>query len=212
MKAIQRSMLFLAAAALSCFAQQWEFGGTAGAGFVPNKSISNPLGSATTGFQSGVSAGVYAGQNLYPHISGELRYGFMQSNLRLQSAGTEATFSGMSHVVHYDILLHTSKKGSRTQYFVAVGGGMKIFRGTGTESAYQPLSQYAYFTKTQVIKPMGDFGVGVKYALSPHVVLRTEFRDYITPFPKDLIAPAPGSKFGGILHDLVPMVGISYEN
>ena len=30
-------------------------------------------------------------------------------------------------------------------------------------------------------------------------------------FPKDLIAPAPGAKFGSLLHDFVPMVGISYE-
>jgi hypothetical protein len=41
--------------------------------------------------------------------------------------------------------------------------------------------------------------------------LRTEFRDYITAFPKELITPAPGAKFGSILHDLVPMAGLGYE-
>jgi len=210
MKTIQLSVWMLAAGA-SCFAQQWEFGGLGGGSFVPGAAVSSPLGSATAGFQTGASAGAFVGQNLYPHISGELRYEFLQSNLRLSSGGTEATFSGVAHMIHYDVLFHTNKKGSRTQYFAAVGGGLKVFNGTGAEAAYQPLSQYAYFTKTQVLKPMASVGAGIKYALTPRIVLRTEVRDFITMFPKDLIAPAPGAKFGGLLHDFVPMVGISYE-
>ena len=210
MRAIQLTML-LSAGAFSAFAQQWEVGGGAGLGFVPGVPVTSALGSATTGFKSGASLGAYVGQNLYPRISGEFHYGFMQSNLRLQSGATDASFSGVAHVVHYDILFHTNRKGSRTQYFVAAGGGMKVFRGTGKEAAYQPLSQYAYFTRTQVIKPMATFGAGVKYLIAEKIVLRTEFRDYLTMFPKDLIAPAPGAKFGGVLHNFVPMVSIAYE-
>jgi len=211
MKTLQLSVMLMAAAGVSCFAQQWEVGGLAGASFVPGTAVTSPLGSATTGFKSGPTFGAFVGQNLYPRVSGELRYGFLQSNLKLQSGATETTFSGVAHVLHYDVLFHTSKRESRTQYFVAVGGGMKVYRGTGKESAYQPLSQYAYLTKTQALKPMASVGAGFKYILRPRVVLRTEFRDYITMFPKDLIAPAPGAKFGGLLHDFVPMVGISYE-
>ena len=37
---------------------------------------------------------------------------------------------------------------------------MKLFRGTGAEEAYQPLSQFGYFTKTQAIKPMISVGGG----------------------------------------------------
>lgn len=210
MKAIQLSIL-LSAAALSGFAQQWEVGGGAGLGFAPGVSVTSALGSATTGFKSGASFGAYVGQNLYPHLSGEFHYGFLQSDLRLQSGGTEATFSGVAHVFHYDIVYHTNRKGARIQYFAAAGGGMKIFRGTGKEAAYQPLSQFGYFTKTQALKPMVSVGAGIKYALTERVVLRTEFRDYITAFPKDLIAPAPGAKFGSILHSFVPMVSIAYE-
>jgi hypothetical protein len=33
----------------------------------------------------------------------------------------------------------------------------------------------------------------------------------VTPFPKEVITPAPGMKAGRLLHDIVPMVGISYE-
>jgi len=211
MRTIQLSVLLLAAAGTTCFAQQWEFGGGAGAGFLPGVPVTSAVGSATAGFQAGFSVGAFVGQNLYRHLSGELRYGFQQSNLRLQSGGTEATFSGMSHVVHYDVVWHTNRKGSRTQYFAAAGGGMKVFRGTGTEAAYQPLSQFGYFTKTQAVKPMVSIGAGVRYALTPKVFLRTEFRDYITPFPKQLITPAPGTKYGSMLHDFVPMLTLSYE-
>ena len=211
MQTIVRSILVLAAASAACFAQRWEFGGAAGAGFLNTVAVTSPLGAATTGFQSGASFGAFFGQNLYPHLSGEVRYAYLQSNLRIQSGGSQTTFAGASHVAHFDLVVHTNRKGSRAQYFAAFGGGLKIFRGTGKEAAYQPLSQFAYFTRTQVVKPMASVGGGVKFALAPHVILRTEIRDYITAFPKEVIAPAPGAKFGSLLHDLVPMAGISYE-
>jgi hypothetical protein len=211
MRTMLLSVLFLAAAGATCFAQQWEVGGGAGAAFLPGVPVTGAVGTATAGFQPGFSFGAFVGQNLYRHLSGELRYGFQQSNLRLASGGTEATFSGTSHVVHYDLVWHTNKGETRAQYFVAAGGGMKLFRGTGKEAAYQPLSQFGYFTKTQAIKPMASIGAGVRYTLSPRVYLRAEVRDYITMFPKQLITPAPGTKYGSILHDFVPMVTVSYE-
>ena len=210
MTRIGLSFLLLASAA--CFGQQWELGGSAGAGYLPGVSVTAPAGSATTGFRPGAAFGGFFGQNLYPHWSGEFHYGFLQSNLKVQSGGTDATFSGVAHVVHYDLILHTNKRGSRVQYFAAFGGGMKIFRGTGQETAYQPLSQYAVLSKTQEVKPMASIGGGLKYKLGQRVFLRTEFRDYITPFPKNVIAPGSNAKFSSsILHDFIPMVALSYE-
>ena len=205
------SILLLAAASACCFGQQWEFGGLGGAGFLSNVNVSSPYGSATTGFQTGLAAGAFVGQNLYPHISGELHYAYLQNDLHIKSGGQEATFSGNAHVLHYDIILHTNKRGSRTQFFVAMGAGLRIFRGTGTEEAYQPLYQFGYLTKTQQLKPMASVGAGVRFTLAHHFYLRTEFRDFITPFPTQVIAPAPGAKFGSILQDFVPMVAFSYE-
>ena len=207
MKTIGLSLLILGTA----FGQQWEVGGSAGATFLPGASITSPFGTATAGIKPGISFSGYIGQNLYRHVAGEVRYGFAQSNLRLQSGGKTASFSGVSHRVHYDVILHTGDKESRTQYFAAVGGGFKVFRGTGTEAAFQELYQFAYFTKTQAIKPMASFGGGIKFQLKPRVFLRTEVRDFVTMFPKELITPAPGAKFGGLLHEFVPMFGISYE-
>ncbi|HUB35004.1 MAG TPA: hypothetical protein VMA31_18340 [Bryobacteraceae bacterium] len=208
MKTFGISLLILAG---TCFGQQWEFGGSAGASFLPTLPVSSPAGSASAGFQAGLAAGAFAGQRYNAHISGEVRYTFMQSNLQLTSGGTTASFSGQAHAVYYDVLWHTRATGeSRKRYFVAVGGGMKLFRGTGAEQAYQPLSQFAYFTKTQKVEPMADFGGGVDFALSPHMSLRAEFRDFLTPFPTALITPAPGVKIGSWLHDFVPMLSISY--
>ena len=210
MKTLRLSILLLAAAA-TCPAQQWEFGGLGGGGFLSDVAVAGPVGSATAGFQTGAAFGAFFGHNTYNHIGGELRYAYLQNNLQLSSGGSSVSFAGVAHVLHYDLILRTNPRNSRVQFFAAIGGGMKVFRGTGTEAAYQPLSQYGYFTKTQVLKPMTSVGGGMKFIIARRVFLRTEFRDYITAFPKDLIAPAPGAKFGSILHDFVPMVGLSYE-
>ena len=68
--------------------------------------------------------------------------------------------------MHYDVIFHTGSKESRAQLFGAVGGGVKIFLGTGAEEAYQPLSQYGYFTSTHAIKPMVSAGGGFTYRLT----------------------------------------------
>jgi hypothetical protein len=209
MKTLRYSLMLLTAAA--AFAQQWEIGGGAGGSFLPAVSVTSPKGAATTGFRPGFAGGIFVGQNLYKHLSGEIHYTFLQSDLKLSSGGTTATFSGNTHAIYYDVLIHPSRRESRGQLFGAIGGGMKIFRGTGKEAAFQPLSQFGYFTKTQAVKPMLSVGGGMKFRLTPRVSLRTEVRDFVTPFPKDLITPAPGAKFGRLLHDFVPMVSVGYE-
>ena len=211
MKTIGRSILILAATGAACFGQQWEFGGLAGGGFLNTVPVSGGLGTATAGFQTGAAFSGYVGFSQYKHIGGELRYGYLQSNLSLKSGGKEASFAGISHVVHYDVILKTAKEDGKVQLFAALGGGMKVFRGTGKEAAFQDLSQYGFFTKTQALKPMASVGAGVKWAVSKKVFLRAEFRDYITAFPKEIITPAPGTKYGTLLHDFVPMVGLGFE-
>ena len=211
MKTFLRSILVLTAAAAASFAQQWEFGGSGGGSFLSSVPVSGGPGSATAGFQTGGAFGGYVGYSQSRHIGGELRYAYLQSNLSLKSGGNQATFSGVSQVVHYDLILKTTRSSGKVQFFAAVGGGMKVFRGTGKEAAYQPLSQFGYLTKTQTVKPMASVGGGVKFAISRKVFLRTEFRDYITAFPVQIITPAPGMKYGSILHDFVPMVGIGIQ-
>ncbi len=87
---------------------------------------------------------------------------------------------------------------------------MRDFRGVGTESSYQALSNFALLTKTSQWTPVATFGGGVKYAISHRVLLRVEIRDYFSRFPTQVIAPAPGAHLSGWLNDLVPMAGITY--
>src|SRR5438045_3197112 len=120
MRTLRYSLLFCAAAAAAS-AQQWEIGGGAGGSFLPAVSVSSPQGSATTGFKPGLAAGFFLGQNLYKHLSGEIHYAFMQSDLKLSSGGTTATFSGNTHAVYYDVLFHTSRRESRAEVYGALG-------------------------------------------------------------------------------------------
>ena len=133
MKVFGRIILASAALATASFAQQWEFGGVAGGGFLSTTNVSNTLGSATAGFQSGAAFGAFIGFNSYRHLGGEIHYNYLQGELKLSSGGSTASFGGQSHVIHYDVILHTNNN-NKAQLFLAIGGGMKLFRGTGVEA------------------------------------------------------------------------------
>jgi hypothetical protein len=201
------SLILAASAALG---QQWSFGALAGGGLLNNVSATSPAGSATAGFAPGFVAGLFAGENMYSHISGEFHYEYMQSDPRLSSGGQSAQFSGVSHSAHYDVAYHSNRGESAVQFFGSIGGGVKAFLGTGTQEAYQPLSQYGYFTNTTTVKPMGDVGGGVTIRLSAKLSLRAEVRDFVMPFPATVLTPPPGVKYGSLLNEIVPMVGIVY--
>lgn len=210
MRTIGLSILLMSAAS-SAFAQQWEFGALGGGQFLSDVSANGgSIGNAAAGFAPGLAFGAFVGNNLNRSLSGEIRYEYLQNDLRLTSVGQTAQFAGVAHAIHYDFVYHTQRKESNLQFFAALGGGVKLFRGTGAEEAYQPLSQFGYFTRTQAIKPMISVGGGFAYRLSNRLYLRAEVRDFITPFPTALLTPAPEVKFGSLLQDLVPMIGLSY--
>jgi hypothetical protein len=202
------ALLLLAPAA--GFAQKWEFGADGGMGFLNNVTASGASGNATAGFAPGFAAGAFFGENLYNHFTGEIHYDYMESDLRLSSGGLSAQFSGASHALHYDVVYHTNREGS-VQFFGAIGGGVKAFVGTGAENAYQPLSQYGYFTKTTTARPMATISVGFAWRLSPNLVLRGEVRDFTSSFPTAVLTPAPGVTYGSFLNEVVPMVSIVYS-
>jgi hypothetical protein len=195
----------------ACAAQEWEVGGMASYGFYRNLNAVNPAGSAMAGLSPGAAFGAVLGHNSTSRISGEFRYSYMANDLKLSSGGTDAHFGGTAHAFHYDLILHPRPRhGSKVLPFMAMGGGMKVYEGTGKEVAYQPLSDFALLTKTREVKAMISVGGGLKMILGPRLLLRAEVRDYITAFPKQVITPLPGTKVSGWLNDFVPMVGISY--
>ena len=54
------------------------------------------------------------------------------------------------------------------------------------------------------------FGGGVKAKISRRVMFRAEVQDYLTPFPRQVIAEGPGAKINGMLHDIVFTAGIGF--
>jgi len=195
---------------VAAFAQKWEFGADGGVGLLNSVSVTGAPGSATAGFAPGFTAGAFVAENLYAHFSGEIRYEYMESNLRLTSGGQSAQFSGYSQAIHYDVVYHTRAEGP-VRFFGALGGGLKAFAGTGAEAAYQPLSQYGYFTKTTTAKPMLSAAAGVTFRLSPKLSLRGEIRDFASAFPAKVLTPPSGVKYGSPLNEIVPMVSIVYS-
>jgi hypothetical protein len=180
----------------------------AGGSFYNSASVSSPAGSGDAGIKNGVAVGAFLGSNMYKLLGGELRYEYLPGDLKVSSGGTEATFTGLSHAIHYDFLLHFAPTGSRIRPFVSAGGGVKIYQGTARATITQPLSALALLTNTHQTAGLGVFGGGVKASVTPHIVVRFEVQDFLTPFPKQVIAPAPGAKIGSILNEIVFMAGL----
>jgi len=195
--------------AVPCLAQKsWEMGGSAGYGFSLNGEADNSSGKADTGIKHGIFASAYGGNHLGQYFSGEVRYTYRVADLFVSQGGAQARFNGDTHTVHYDVLVHTNSRENRLRPYFAFGGGIRIFRGTDVESAFQPLSQFVLLTLTDELKPMLSLGGGVRYAMNDWMDIRFDFRDYLTQFPTKVIQPVPGVKVTGWLHDFLPMGGI----
>jgi len=193
-------------------AQRWEFGGGAGGGFYISDDITSPAGNASGKITTNLDASVWLGNNGAGHWGGELRYDFQLGDLELTSGGTKATFAAQTHSIHYDVVWNFTTPEAAVRPFVAVGAGIKDYVGTGTQVAYQPLEGIALLTKASDLTPLASAGAGFKFQLSRHVNFRIEVRDYLTPFPKQVITPNTGAKVSGWLQDFVPLAGISYTN
>jgi hypothetical protein len=202
------ALLWLLAA--GAWAQQFELGAMGGGAFLGSANFQAASGSAAAGFADGPSAGVLIGQDRYERLSGELRYLYQRQSLRLDARGLSTAMSGESHAIHYDLLWHVRGRKDRIRPFLAAGGGLKLFRGTGAETAWRPLMEFAYLTRTHQLKPLVVVGAGVKFRLSERLILRFEARDQASPFPAGLIAPAAGVRAPHWLHEIVPTVALSW--
>jgi hypothetical protein len=202
--------LMFFALAPACLAQEFEIGAMGGYGAAFGLSAESAGGgSADTGVKHGAALGIFAGDDMYERVSGEVRYLYRFGDLRVESGGEEATLSGRSHIFNYDFLFHTRPRGERTRPFVAVGAGARLTQGTGVERAFQPLSEFVLLTKRSDATFIISLGGGVKYNYRENVNLRFEVRDYMGPAPLGVLAPAPGASVDGWLHDIVPLVGIA---
>jgi hypothetical protein len=202
-------MALLLSAGLPASAQKWEFGVLGGGGFYNSASVTSPAGEGDVGFKNSAAVGAFLGSNMYRFVGGELRYEYLPGDLKVSSGGTEATFNGEAHAIHYDFLFHFAPTEAKLRPFVAGGGGVKVYRGTAAATVSQPLQRLALLTNTYETKGMGSVGAGVKAQAGKRFAVRFEVHDFITPFPRKVIAEAPGAKISGLLHDIVVMGGIA---
>src|SRR5580704_16455257 len=113
-------------------AQTWEVGALGGFGITPSTSVTSPEGSASTGFKNGGTFGIFGGANDYSYIGGEASYLYRMSNLKLSSGGTQVDFSGHTQFLDFRFLVHFASREKRFRPFLAAGGGVAIYSGTGT--------------------------------------------------------------------------------
>ncbi len=195
----------------ACMAQStWEFGGNVGYGLYRGGSVYSPGGTASAGILNRFAAGAVLGENINNYISGEIRYEYQDGHPYLRFDGSRYDIQGQSQTITYDILFHFKPRQSRLRPFIAAGGGAKGFLIAGPAPYPQPIPNIATLNNTNQWKFVVSVGAGVKYTLQEHVLLRFDFRDYITTFPSAEIAPAPHNTARGVFNQFTPLFGVSY--
>ncbi|MEQ1885159.1 MAG: hypothetical protein ABL967_08865 [Bryobacteraceae bacterium] len=194
----------------AAMAQKWEFGGGIGGSFYTSRDATNNGQTAKAGIKNDIASSLWLVNNNHKKWGGEIRLDYQRGDLRLERSSTEARFSAETYALHYDFQYHFREREARVRPFVAAGAGIKVFRGTGSESATQPLSNFAFLTKTTDLRPVISLGAGIKWQIARSMQFRLELHDYLTPFPDQIIAPNVGTNVSGWLNNLVPLAGISY--
>jgi hypothetical protein len=197
--------LLLSAAILH--AEQWELGGAAGFALTRDVTIERAGASAKAGLAKMATASFYVSHRERRLFGGDFWYTFRPGDLQLKSGSTKIGFNSVSHLVHYDITIHPSRGNKKFDPYFAAGGGIRVIRGTGRESAFQGLNNLAVLSRTQEILPLLSVAAGVRAQLSKHASIRFEIRDNLSSFPGKVIFVNRQATSGNWLHDLTPQVG-----
>jgi hypothetical protein len=192
---------------MAALAQQWEVGGSAGYAMNHDVKVNGSTAPGKAGFSPGAAFGAVLGNN-GRWVGGEVRYTYRMGDLRVSSGSTRGDLGGDSQALHYDVLIHATPNESAIRPFGAVGGGIRYFRGTGAEQAFQPLTNLVVLTRANQLEPLISVGGGVKFRFSRRALFRIDFRDYATPTPDKLLVTR-GSNLRGWTHDFVLLLGIS---
>jgi hypothetical protein len=205
----RKSACFFLCAGL-CFGQQFEIGAIGGYGIYRDVRVNGAGAEATAGIRNRFAVGALVCEDLYEHFSGEVRYLYQDGDPFLALGGRSGNIQGQSHTFSYDVLFHVRDRDQKLRPYFAVGAGAKYYRATGAEPNPQPAHQVADLVRQNQWRFLADFGAGVKYRVHRHVVLRLDFRDYITPFPKKLYVPTGSGTDRGLFQMFTPTAGIGF--
>lgn len=198
--------------AAACAAEgEWEAGAVAGYGFYRDATVFAPAGRARAGIRDRFAAGAVLAENMYEHLSGEVRYTYQDGDPFIAARGVRLNVQGQSHTFHYDVLVHLRGRRHMLRPYVSAGAGAKLYRVSGPPLMEQPLGDIAVLTTRDDWRPVVALGGGVKLRAHRRLVVSFDFRHFITPFPSRLIEPAPFATPRGLFQQFTPMVGMSYS-
>jgi opacity protein-like surface antigen len=196
--------------ATAAFGQTYEIGANVGYGFYRNGTIFSSSGTLTAGIRNRFAAGVVFSEDMYDYVSGEVRYLYHDGHPFIAGRGVKTDIQGQSHTFTYDLLFHFKDRAHRFRPFIAGGVGAKDYVIAGPAPFPQPAPAIASLEARDEWKPVFAAGGGVKFRWGEHVMIRGEFRDYITTFPKKQIAPAANNTARGIFEQFTPSFGLGY--
>jgi len=192
------------------FGQQYEIGAVIGYGFYRDGSIYSASGDAQAGIRDRFVAGIMLADDFSDYVSAEFDYLYHDGHPFLQAPGVKSDIQGNSDALTYELLFHYKKREHRWRPFVAGGVGGKDYVIAGPAPFPQPIPQIASLTTNDVWKVVFSAGGGVTFRPHRHILLRAEFRDYLTTFPRQEIVPAPHNTARGIFEQFTPLLGASY--
>jgi opacity protein-like surface antigen len=190
--------------------QQYEIGADIGYGFYRDGSIYSASGTAQAGIRNRFAAGIVLGDDFSSYVSAQFRYLYHDGHPFLEAPGVRSDIQGQSDALTVELLFHFKTRQHRFRPYLAGGSGAKEYVIAGPASFPQPVPQIATLTANDVWKAVFSVGGGVEYRLIPHLLLRAEFRDYLTTFPRQQIVPAPHNTARGIFEQFTPLFGVSY--
>ena len=193
---------------------QYEFGGDIGFGWYNRGTIYAPSGTATAGISRGFAGGIVFGDDMYEYISGEIRYTYQNGNPFLTSGGMSQNIPGASHTINYDLIVNFKRREEKVRPFFASGIGAKGYIVSGSPPFSQPV--LPPFPAIATVRNNNEWmfvysvGGGVKYRINDYLQVRCDFRDFVTTFPKQQLAPGPNGKARGIFNQFTFLFGVSY--
>ena len=189
---------------------QVEIGAQIGYGFYRNGSIFSSQGTAEAGIRNRFAAGIVLGYDFQEYVSFEFRYLYHDGHPFLQAPGVKVDIQGQSHALTGEALFHFKDRRHRWRPYAIAGAGTKGYIIAGPEPFPQPIPQIATLVANDVWKVVFNVGGGIKFRPLDHLLLRAEFLDYLTTFPRTQIVPAPHNTARGIFQQFTPLFGVSY--
>jgi opacity protein-like surface antigen len=206
---------------LSCFflsnavAQQnpypFELGADFGYGFYRDGTIYSDVGTAKAGIRNRFAAGIILGWDFSTYVSGDFNYLYQDGHPFLETPGVKVDIQGQSQALTVGLLFHFKDRKHRLRPFLTGNAGSKGYIIAGPAPYPQPIPQIASLITNDVWKVAFAPGGGVKYRVQRHVILRVEFLDYLTTFPRQQIVPAPHNTARGIFEQFTPLFEASYN-